>query len=70
MLLERKIEEKAKSYVEFIRGSIKKEYCKPSKENIPEMKKTQEEYYRRDIYQIIPSTFRYQRSFNHCEGKK
>jgi hypothetical protein len=33
------------------------------------MKKTQEEDYRRDKYQRRPSTFRYQRSFNHCEGK-
>jgi hypothetical protein len=32
------------------------------------MKKTQEEDYKRDIYQRRPSTFRYQRSFNHCEG--
>jgi hypothetical protein len=32
------------------------------------MKKTQEEDYRRDRYQRRPSTFKYQRSFNHCEG--
>jgi hypothetical protein len=32
------------------------------------MKKNQEEYYIRDGYQRRPSTFRYQRSFNHCEG--
>jgi hypothetical protein len=46
-LLERKNEEKAKSYVEVIRGPIKKEECKPSKENIPEMEKTQEEDYKK-----------------------
>jgi hypothetical protein len=61
-LLERKNKEKAKSYVEVIKGPIKKEECEPSKENIPEMEKTQEEDYKR------PSTSRYQRSFNHCEG--
>jgi hypothetical protein len=32
------------------------------------MKKNQEEDYRRDEYQKRPSTFRYQRSFNHYEG--
>jgi hypothetical protein len=32
------------------------------------MKKTQEEYYRRDKYEIRPSTFRHQKGFNHCEG--
>ena len=50
------------SYVEVIRGTIKKEECEPSKENILEMEKTQEEYYRR------LSTYRYQRSLKHCEG--
>jgi hypothetical protein len=34
-LLERKNEEKDKSYVEVIRGLIKKEECNPSKDNIP-----------------------------------
>jgi hypothetical protein len=34
-LLERKNEEKSKSYVEIIRGSIKKEECESLKENIP-----------------------------------
>ena len=67
-MLERKNEEKAKSYVGFIRGPINKEECEPSKKNILEMKKTQEEDYKRDIYQRIFSTFRYQRSFNNCEG--
>jgi hypothetical protein len=67
-LLERKNEEKDKSYAEVIKGPIKKEECEPSKKNIPEMKKTQEEDYKRDGYQRRPSTFRYQRSFNHCEG--
>jgi hypothetical protein len=67
-LLESKNEEKAKSYVEVIRGPTKKEVCDPSKKNIPEMKKTQEEYYRRDGYQRTPSNFRYQRSFSRCEG--
>jgi hypothetical protein len=32
------------------------------------MKKTQEGDHRRDGYLRRPSTFRYQRSFNHCEG--
>jgi hypothetical protein len=38
-LLERKNEEKAKSYAEIIKGPIKKEECEPSKENIPEMRR-------------------------------
>jgi hypothetical protein len=38
--LERKNEEKDKSYAEIIRDPIKKEECNPSKENIPEMEKT------------------------------
>jgi hypothetical protein len=67
-LLERKNEEKANSDAEVIRGPIKKEEGEPSKKNIPEMKKTQEEDYRRGRYQRISSTFRYQRHFNHCEG--
>ena len=37
---------------------------------IPYMNKTQEEYYKRDGYPRIPSTSRYIRIFNHCEGKK
>jgi hypothetical protein len=67
-LLKRKNEENTKIYVEVVKGSIKKEECKPSKVNILEMKKHQEEYYRRDEYQRRPSTFSYQGSFNHCEG--
>jgi hypothetical protein len=67
--LERKNEENDKSCVEVIRGSIKKEECKPSKENIPKMEKTQEEDYIRDGYPRIPSTSKYQRRFNNCEGK-
>jgi len=51
-----------------IRGPIKKEECDPSKENIPKMEKTQEEYYKRDGYPRRPFTYRHQRSFNHCEG--
>jgi hypothetical protein len=57
-----KNEEKAKSYVEVIRGPIKKEEGDPSKKNIPEIEKTQEEYCKRH------STSRYQISFNNCEG--
>jgi hypothetical protein len=41
-LLERRNEEKAKSYEKIIRSHIKKEESEPSKENIPEMEKTQE----------------------------
>jgi hypothetical protein len=67
-LLERKNEEKAKSYVEVIKGPIKKEECNPSKENIPKMEKTQEEDYRRDGYPRRPSTSINKRSFNHYEG--
>jgi hypothetical protein len=81
-LLERKNEEKAKSYDEVIKGTIKKEECTLSKENTPKMEKTQEDDYRRaappkisptlrnirDVSPRRPSTFKYQRSFNHCEG--
>jgi hypothetical protein len=67
-LLERKNEEKAKSYGEVIRGPIKKEECEPSKENIPEMDKTQEENHRRDGYPRRPSTSMYQRRLNQYEG--
>jgi hypothetical protein len=67
-LLERKNEEKVESYVEVIVGPIKKEESDPSKKNILEMKITQEEDYKRDRHQRRPSTFRYQRSFNYCEG--
>jgi hypothetical protein len=65
---EGKSEEKPKSYVEAIKGSIKKEECKPLKKNIPKGHKTPEEYYRRDGHQRIPSTFRKPRSFTHNEG--
>jgi chromosome segregation ATPase len=47
-LPEGKNEEKPKSYAEVIKGSMKKEECKPLKKNIPEVQKTQEEDYRRD----------------------
>jgi hypothetical protein len=67
-LLERKNEEKIKSYAEVIKGPTKKEECDPSKKNILEMKKTQEEDCRRDKYQRRPSTFKYRRSFTHGEG--
>jgi hypothetical protein len=60
MLLENKNEEKEKTYAKVIKGSIKKEECKPLKNNIPEVQKTQEEDYRR-----ISSTFKPQRSLNH-----
>jgi hypothetical protein len=39
---EGKSEENSKSYVEVIKGSIKKEECKPLKKNIPKGHKTQE----------------------------
>jgi len=39
------------SYAQFIRGHLKKEECNPLKENILEMQRTQEKYYRR----IVPS---------------
>jgi hypothetical protein len=61
-LLETKNEEKTKSYAEVIKYHTKKEKCDPSKKNISEMKKTQEEDYIRDIYQRRPFTFRYQRT--------
>jgi hypothetical protein len=64
----RKSEEKPKSYAEVIKGSIKKEECKPLKKNIPKGQKTQEEDYRRDGHQRRPSTFRQPRSFTHNEG--
>jgi hypothetical protein len=57
---ERKNEEKPKTYAEVIKGSMKKEECKPLKKNIPEVQKTQEEDYRRRS-----STFKPQRSLNH-----
>jgi hypothetical protein len=79
--MERKTDEKDKSYEEVIKGSINKEECKPSKENSIEMEKTYEDDYRRDappirsptlrnrrdVFPRRPSTSRYQRSFNHCE---
>jgi hypothetical protein len=54
--------------VEIIRCHIKKEGCEPSKEKIIEMEKTQNQDYKRGGYQRIPSTFRHQKGFNHCEG--
>jgi chromosome segregation ATPase len=56
----RKNEEKPKTYAEAIKGSMKKEECKPLKKNILEVQKTQEEDYKRR-----PSMFKPQRSFNH-----
>jgi hypothetical protein len=67
-LLERKNEEKDKSYVEVIKDSIKKEECEPSNKNIAEMKKNQEEDYIIDEYQRIHLTFENQRSINNYEG--
>jgi hypothetical protein len=64
-LPENKNEEKGKSYVEIIKGYMKKEECKPLKENIPKVQKTQEEDHRRNKYQIRPFAFKQQRNFNH-----
>jgi hypothetical protein len=44
MTTEKEVEQR--SYAEVIRGPIKKEECKPSREYIREMERTQEEYYR------------------------
>jgi hypothetical protein len=58
-LLEINNEENLNAYVEVIKGSMKKEECKPLKKNTPEVQKTQEEDYRRRSSMIKP-----QRSFN------
>jgi hypothetical protein len=58
---------KKKNYVEIVRDFVKKEECKPPKKNIPEIKKTQEDKFRRSASQRRSSTTRYQRFFyGHC----
>jgi hypothetical protein len=62
-----KHEAEQRSYAEIVRDFVKKEECKPPKKNIPEIKKTQEDEFRRSASQRRSSTPRYQRFFyGHC----
>jgi hypothetical protein len=56
----RKNEENPNTYVEVIKGFMKKEESNPMKENVLEVQNSQEEDYIRR-----PSTFKPQRRFNH-----
>jgi hypothetical protein len=52
-----------KNYAYIVRYFVKKEECKPPKNNIPEIKKTQEDEFIRSASQRILSTPMYQRLF-------